>query len=63
MCDMYSVKEEVQKVSALTESLFKAEQRIAELKVKIEHLEVESNENKVAVIKLYFQIMVLDKWP
>jgi len=60
---MYSVKEEVQKVSALTESLFKAEQRIAELKVKIEHLEVESNENKVAVIKLYFQIMVLDKWP
>jgi len=51
---MYSVKEEVQKVS---------EQRIAELKVKIEHLEVESNENKVAVIKLYFQIMVLDKWP
>ena len=63
MCDMYSVKEEVQKVSALTESLFKAEQRIAELKVKIEHLEIESNENKVAVIKLYFQIMVLDKWP
>ena len=63
MCDMYSVKEEVQKVSALTESLFKAEQRIAELNVKIEHLEVESNENKVAVIKLYFQIMVLDKWP
>jgi len=60
---MYSVKEEVQKVSALTESLFKAEQRIAELNVKIEHLEVESNENKVAVIKLYFQIMVLDKWP
>jgi len=63
MCDMYSVKEEVQKVSALTESLFKGEQRIAELKIKIEHLEVESNENKVAVIKLYFQIMVLDKWP
>ena len=63
MCDMYSVKEEVQKVSALTESLFKREQRIAELKVKIEHLEVESNENKVAVIKLYFHIMVLDKWP
>jgi len=60
---MYSVKEEVQKVSALTESLSKGEQRIAELKVKIEHLEVESNENKVAVIKLYFQIMVLDKWP
>jgi len=60
---MYSVKDEVHKVSALTESLLKAEQRIAELKLKIEHLEEESNKNKVGVIKLYFQIMVLDKWP
>jgi len=60
---MYSVEDEVQKVSALTESLSNGEQRISELKIKIEHLEVESNENKVAVIKLYFQIMVLDKWP
>ena len=63
MCDMYSVKDEVHKVSALTESLLKAEQRIAELKLKIEHLEEESNKNKVGVIKLYFQIIVLDKWP
>ena len=60
---MYSVKDEVHKVSALTESLLKAEQRIAELKLKIEHLEEESNKNKVGVIKLYFQIIVLDKWP
>ena len=34
-----SVKEEVQKVSALTESLFKGEQRIAELKKESERLE------------------------